>query len=185
MLNLPPKLTSSFFISLLLITLLTIGMTWFITSYWLNEFVQGILYPYSDYQIIVSQFGNVLMIPGWILMCLVSILGFNEIALTFSKNDFFSKLKSKSLLGMLVLVIFSVVAVIADYLIWKSAALANGYSKCPSESRLLLGSKTSSAWSKEQYLCYDYNIDLILSTGTHQQIIEVTKYLSNISNQKK
>lgn len=182
--NTSTTLNTSFFISLLFIILLAIGMTWFIASYWLGEFIQGVLYPYSDYPVIVSQFGNVLMIPGWTLVCLASLLGLNEIALGMhsTQKAFFMKVKSKSLQCMFVLIIFSVIAVVADYFIWKGAAQNNGYAQCPSGSRLLLGSKTAAVWSREKRFCYDNDINHILSTGTHEQVVAVAKYLDNDAN---
>lgn len=171
------KVNSTFLLSFTAITLLTITMSWFIVTYWLNELIQATLYPYSDYPVVVYAVGEIVMFPGWVLLCLTTLIGINEIALTLLNKHWLVKVKEKILQVMLVMLVVTVVIIIVDYIVWQVAARSNGYSQCPSGT-LLLGHKVSSAWAKDEALCYSKEIKYLLPTGTHQQVVEVAEYLN-------
>lgn len=171
------NIDATFLIALVIAIALTILATWFMASYVLDEIIQGLLYPYGDYPVIVSSTIDILIFPAWVVMCLAVLIGISDVLLDLTEKPFFDSLKKKLGLAIGVMLVVSLVTLIANYVTWQIAAHANGYTQCTSGSKLLVGSKTSSAWSKEKYLCYDYNVDKLLPTGTHEQVLEVAEYL--------
>ncbi|CAM3137503.1 hypothetical protein PSAT104721_20005 [Pseudoalteromonas atlantica] len=117
------------------------------------------------------------MIPGSIVLWLGSFVGVFDILSKLFKKPIYEKVKMKLGQAVGVMLVVSIVTLVANYVTWQIAARANGYTQCASGSKLLVGSKTSSVWSKEEYLCYDYNVDKLLPTGTHEQVLEVAEYL--------
>lgn len=171
------NIDATFLIALVIAIALTILATWFMASYVLDEIIQGLLYPYSDYPVIVSSTIDILILPGWVVMCLAVLIGISDVLLNLTEKPFFDSLKKKLGLAVGVMLVVSIVTLIANYVTWQIAARANGYTQCTSGSKLLVGSKTSSVWSKEEYLCYDYDVDRLFPTGTHEQVLEVAEYL--------
>ena len=58
------NIDATFLIALVIAIALTILATWFMASYVLNEIIQGLLYPYSDYPVIVSSSVDILIFPA-------------------------------------------------------------------------------------------------------------------------
>lgn len=172
------NIDATFLFALVITIALTILATWFLVSYALNEIIQGLLYPYGDYPVIVSSTIDILILPGWVVMCLAVLIGISDVLLDLTEKPFFDSLKKKLGQAVGVMLVVSIVTLVANYVTWQIAARANGYTQCASGSKLLVGSKTSSAWSKEEYLCYDYNVDRLLPTGTHEQVLAVAEYLN-------
>ena len=173
------NLDATFIFAVFFTAIISIVTTWLMVSYLFNEIVQGVLYPYSDYPVIVSSTADILIVPGLIAIWLAVFIGISDILLKLFKKPFYEKLKIKLGLAAGLVLIISVIAFVTNYFTWQVAAHSNGYTQCASGSKLLLGSKMSSAWSKEESLCYDYNVDILLSTGTHDQVVEVAEYLES------
>ena len=171
------SLDPTFIFAVVFTILLSVGITWLMISYLFSEIIQGILYPYSIYPIIVSSTADILMIPGSIVLWLGSFIGVFDILSKLFKKPIYEKVKMKLGQAVGVMLVVSIVTLVANYVTWQIAARANGYTQCASGSKLLVGSKTSSVWSKEEYLSYDYNVDKLLPTGTHEQVLEVAEYL--------
>lgn len=172
------NIDATFLIALVIAIALTILATWFMASYVLNEIIQGLLYPYSDYPVIVSSSVDILILPAWAVMCLAVLIGISDVLLDLTEKPFFDSLKKKLGLAVGIMLVVSVVTLVANYVTWQVAARSNGYIQCVSGSKLLIGSKTSSVWSKEEYLCYNRDVDRLLPTGTHEQVLKVTEYLN-------
>ena len=173
------NLDTTFIFAVLFTVIISIVTTWLMVSYLFNEIVQGVLYPYSDYPVIVSSAADILIIPGFIAMWLAVFIGISDILFKLFENTFYEKLKAKLGKAVGIVLIISIIAFVTNYFTWQVAAHSNGYTQCASGSKLLLGSKISFAWSKEVYLCDDYNVDKLLSTGTHDQVVEVARYLKS------
>ncbi|MEJ2912902.1 hypothetical protein [Pseudoalteromonas sp. C12FD-1] len=171
------NIDATFLFAVVFTILLSVGVTWLMISYLFREIIQGILYPYSNYPVIISSTADILMIPGSIVLWLGSFIGVLDILSKLFKKPIYEKVKMKLGQAIGVMLVVSLVTLIANYVTWQIAARANGYTQCTSGSKLLVGSKTSSVWSKEEYLCYDYNVDKLLPTGTHEQVLEVAEYL--------
>ncbi|KPZ52887.1 hypothetical protein [Pseudoalteromonas sp. P1-25] len=171
------NIDATFLFAVVFTILLSVGVIWLMVSYLFGEIIQGILYPYSNYPVIISSTADILMIPGSIVLWLGSFIGVLDILSTLFKKPIYEKVKKKLGLAVGVMLVASIVMLITNYVTWQIAARANGYTQCASGSKLLVGSKTSSVWSKEEYLCYDYNVDRLLPTGTHEQVLAVAEYL--------
>ena len=171
------KLDATYLVALGLATLITMAMSWFMISSGFYMIVQEALYPYSNYPVVFFSAGNISMIPIWFSMCLATFMGINEVALTLLKKPLLAKIKMKLVTGIAIMIVVSGVTVAVDYIVWQVAARSNGYTQCPSGT-LLLGHKTSSAWAKDEALCYSKEVKYLLPTGTHQQVVEVAEYLN-------
>ena len=172
------NLDPTFIFAVVFTILLSVGVTWLMISYLFNEIIQGVLYPFSIYPIIVSSTADILMLPGCVVLWLGSFIGVFDILSKLFKKPIYEKIKMKLGQAIGVMLVASVVTLVANYVTWQIAARSNGYTQCASGSKLLVGSKTSSVWVKEEYLCYDYNVDRLLPTGTHEQVLEVAEYLN-------
>ena len=89
------NLDTAFIFAVLFTVIISIVTTWLMVSYLFNEIVQGVLYPYSDYPVIVSSAADILIIPGFIAMWLAVFIGISDILFKLFENTFYEKLKAK------------------------------------------------------------------------------------------
>ena len=171
---------AGYFIALVSLTLFTAAITWYLFSYDLDDILQILSYPYSDYPVIVYTSGNFVTIPLWLIMCMIVLIGVFRGVYELFKKPWLKKVINYLLIGLCVLFVLTILSFFIYSIVWKSAAREHGYIECPSSNTTLVKfSKSRTAWTKKESLCHDYQVGEALSSGNHEDIIETAEYLKN------
>ena len=171
---------AGYFSALVLLILFNVATTWYLFSYGLDYTLQSLSYPYSGYPVIVYSNDSLAAPILWLMLFMLLVMGVFRGVYELFKKPWLKKIFDYTQIALCVTVVLVILAFFVNSIIWKSAAREHGYIKCPRfNTTLVKFSKVSTAWTKEESLCHDYQVGEALSSGSHEDIIETAEYLKN------
>ena len=171
---------AGYFIGLVILTLFTAAITWYLLSHALDNFFQMLSYPYSGYPVIVYSNGSLATPSLWLILFTALLTGVFRGVYELFKKPWLKKVFVHLQTIFCVTLILVILAFFVHSIIWKSAAREHGYIECPMfDTTLVKFTKNVTAWTKKESLCHDYQVGEALSSGNHEDIIETAEYLKN------
>ena len=171
---------AGYFIALVLLILFNVAITWYLLSYGLDDILQMLSYPYSGYPVIIYSNGSLALPTLWSMLFMFLLIAVFRGVYALFRKPWLMEVFDYLQIATCVLAVLFFLASFVNSIIWKSAAREHGYIECPrAHTTLVKFSKVSRAWTKEESLCYVYQVGEVLSTGNHEDIIETAEYLKN------
>ncbi|WP_157576434.1 hypothetical protein [Pseudoalteromonas sp. SW0106-04] len=161
-------------------SLVVVGLTWFMFSFGFELTEIHFKYPVSGLSVIVFDPIMSCTVIGWILILFVFIVAVIGSAKEMWKDNERIRLAQKQVGKVFNKMFFCGLALfVANYLLWPVWASYNDFEPCPS-STLLHNESFVTAWVTDIEICHNDKVDAVLENSLHETVLRANELIENL-----
>ncbi|TMO46176.1 hypothetical protein [Pseudoalteromonas ruthenica] len=162
------------------ISLVVVGLTWFMFAAGFDITATHFTYPTSGLALILFEPIVSCLALGWVISVIVFIFGLLKAIRELWLDNKHINIAIKWLGNTLpILLILTISVLVMDYLLWPLWASHNGYQPCPSFT-LFFTDPVTTAWVTDIEICHNDKVDAVLKNNLHETVLRANKFIENI-----